>query len=300
MGKLNDPVLDEAFARIEDTWKNSRYLIECCYCRIDEHLRTVLPGDQHKPALVVPLDYDGVVPVSKKRHAFPALVQMFDSRVHAMAAACSEVLPLAANCHVSEDATDDVSPYSNNPFFTGIDARIAYGLACVKKPNRIVEVGSGNSTRFFRKAIVEANLQTRLTAIDPEPRLEISKVADDVIRESILDVDVELFANLSPGDMVFFDGSHLCFHGSDVTHFFLRILPELACGVLVHVHDIFLPFEYPEHFDIRSYNEQYVLAAFLMNNADWSATLPVHYLFAKGLLQEDGGSFWMTRTAKKG
>ena len=139
-------------------------------------------------------------------------------------------------------------------------------------------------------------MPTRLISIDPSPRVEIGKVADEVIPQSVAEVALDYFAGLSPGDILFFDGSHLCFQGSDVHHFFLRILPEVPRGVLVHVHDIFLPDEYPEHFDIRYYNEQYIMAAFLMHNAEWTVALPVHYLFQQQVLDGDGGSFWIERT----
>jgi predicted O-methyltransferase YrrM len=177
-----------------------------------------------------------------------------------------------------------------------MDARLAYAFTRMRAPARVVEIGSGNSTRFFRLAIQDGNLPTRLTAIDPSPRLEISKVADEVMAESIVDVPLEFFSSLSSGDILFFDGSHLCFHGTDVTHFFLRVLPEVPRGVLVHVHDIWLPDEYPEHFDNRYYNEQYLLAAFLLNNAEWQTIVPVHYLFHKNILPGDGGSFWLKRS----
>jgi hypothetical protein len=166
----------------------------------------------------------------------------------------------------------------------------------VRNAARIVEIGSGNSTKFFRKAITDGALRTRLISIDPEPQADISHVADEIIRTPVQDVSLDLFRSMSAGDILFYDGSHLCFHGSDVPHFFLRILPVVAPGVLVHVHDISLPDEYPEHFDSRYYNEQYVLAGFLLYNSEWIPALPVHYLYTQGLLPSDGGSFWMERS----
>jgi Methyltransferase domain len=295
-----DVDLREAFDKIEGLWRGSRSLVESEYCRIDVNFRTTLPGERRQPALIVPLDYEGVVPVAKSREPFPAIARAFEADLPGMTATCSRILPLAALCEAPDEAVDDVSPYWNNGFFTGMDARVAYAFARLKAPRRIVEIGGGNSTRFFRKAILDGKLPTRLITIDPSPRLEVTKVADEVIRQNVLDVALDFFAGLSPGDILFFDGSHLCFHGSDVTHFFLRILPEIPKEVLVHIHDIALPDEYPPHFDTRYYSEQYILAAFLLNNTEWSPTVPVHYLYQKGVLSGDGGSFWIERKGRSG
>lgn len=163
------------------------------------------------------------------------------------------------------------------------------------KPARIVEIGSGNSTKFFRKAISDANINSSLISIDPYPRATIESVVDQVIRKNFLDVPLEFFDMLTTGDILFLDGSHLVFHGSDVTHFFLRILPRLSPGVFVHLHDIWLPEEYPVSFDLRWYSEQYLLAAFLLGNEAWQTLVPVHFLYLKGLLPKSGGSFWMRK-----
>jgi hypothetical protein len=106
---------------------------------------------------------------------------------------------------------------------------------------------------------------------------------------------------MSAGDILFLDGSHLAFNGTDTTRFFLEILPVLASGVLVHVHDIFLPYEYSELFSARLYNEQYLLACTLLDTAKWCPLLPVHYLERQGHLADlaqpgaVNTSFWMMR-----
>ena len=118
----------------------------------------------------------------------------------------------------------------------------------------------------------------------------------DIAEEKLLqELPLARFADLKPGDVLFYDGSHLVFHGSDVTHFFLRVLPRVAAGVFVHIHDIFLPNEYPEHFDLRYYNEQYLLAAMLTFPGPWEILAPVNYLKQKNVLSDGGCSFWMRR-----
>lgn len=134
-----------------------------------------------------------------------------------------------------------------------------------------------------------------LTSIDPSPRAEIDRIVDRAIQQRLQDVPFDLFAELTINDILFFDGSRLAFHGTDVTYFFLELLPRIAPGVLVHIHDIFLPDEYPAHFDRLYYNEQYMLAAFLLYNDLWEPLVPLHFLHQKGILPGNGCSFWMRR-----
>lgn len=253
-----------------------------------------LPPPQ-RPSIVVPLDHEAVVPVVKPRAPYESVRKLFEAHRPAMERLCLDLRPAIENCTASDDPVDDVSPYWRNDFFTGMDARVAYAFVRTLRPSRIVEIGSGNSTRFLRKAIRDGRLATRLVSIDPAPRLSTAQVADQVIPRSVIEAPMSVFHELAEGDILFFDGSHLCFHGSDVTHFFLRVLPILAKGVFVHIHDIALPDDYPPHFDERYYNEQYLLAAFLLHNPCWSPKVPVHYLYGLGLLSGDGGSFWMRK-----
>src|SRR5262249_38681185 len=96
------------------------------------------------------------------------------------------------------------------------------------------------------------------------PRTEIDALCDQVIRRSLEDCDLAMFDALTPGDVLFFDGSHRVFTNSDVTVFFFEVLPRLNPGVLVHVHDIFWPWDYPPHWNERLYAEQYLLGAMLL------------------------------------
>jgi hypothetical protein len=122
-------------------------------------------------------------------------------------------------------------------------------------------------------------------------------LADRVIATSLTDIPPSFFSDLGENDVLFFDGSHLCFHGSDVPYFFLRVLPVLKEKVIVHVHDIFLPDEYPERCDRLHLNEQYILGAFLFSNPSWETLVPVQFCYRRGMLQE-GTSFWMRRIGR--
>ncbi len=151
-----------------------------------------------------------------------------------------------------------------NTFFTGTDAFALYGMLASRRPKRYFEIGSGNSTKLARRAIRDQSLATTILSIDPSPQAEIDALCDVVMRQRLEDTDLALFDRLEPGDILFFDGSHYAFMSSDVVVFLLEILPRLRPGVLVHIHDIFLPYDYPTDWTDRHYSEQYVIAAALM------------------------------------
>ena len=164
------------------------------------------------------------------------------------------------------DSADDdpVSPHWNNPFFSGLDAASLVCFILETRPEVYFEIGSGNSTKFARHAINLDGLQTKVISLDPHPRAEIDALCDEVRRIRLEDSDHQIFSILQAGDILFFDGSHRVFTNSDVTVFFLEILPSLPPGVLVHIHDINLPLDYPPEWNDRFYSEQYMLAAMLL------------------------------------
>lgn len=169
------------------------------------------------------------------------------------------------------------SPRWNQDWFSGLDAAAAYSLVRERRPGRIVEVGSGHSTRFMARAIADGGLPTVLTAIDPRPRAALAGLKLEALRMTAQDADESLFAALQPGDMLFIDSSHVLMPGSDVDFLFNRILPRLQPGTLAHVHDIFLPDDYPADWAWRGYNEQNVVAALLQGGA-WRPLFASHYV----------------------
>ena len=110
----------------------------------------------------------------------------------------------------------------------------------------------------------DEGLSTRLVSIDPHPRVEIDALCDVVIRQPAEDVDPDYFNDLRAGDILFIDSSHRSFTNSDVTALYLDVLPRLPPGVVIHLHDVFLPYDYPEEWGDRFYNEQYLLACSLL------------------------------------
>jgi hypothetical protein len=134
----------------------------------------------------------------------------------------------------------------------------------LRRPARYFEIGSGNSTKIAALARKRFRLATTITSIDPHPRDDVDALCDHLIREPVEELDPERFSELRQGDILFIDNSHRSFMNSDATVCFLDVLPRLESGVIVHVHDIFWPKDYPPHWANRHYSEQYLLASWLL------------------------------------
>jgi hypothetical protein len=161
---------------------------------------------------------------------------------------------------------DPRTPYWQNRYFLGPDPVSLYSLVCLKDPKTYIEIGSGNSTKFVRKAVQDHGLRTRIVSIDPHPRAEIDLLCDEVRRELLEETDLAAFSALEAGDVLFVDGSHRVFMNSDVSVVFLDILPMLPSGILIYIDDIYLPYDYPHSWTSRYYSEQYMLAVLLLND----------------------------------
>jgi predicted O-methyltransferase YrrM len=171
-------------------------------------------------------------------------------------------------------ASDPREPSWVNGMISGLDGATFYALLRDRRPARYLEIGSGNSTKFVARGCREGGLRTKITSIDPHPRAEVDELCDEVIRKPLEAAGPDAFAKLEAGDILFFDGSHRVFMNSDVAVFFLEILPALPPGVLVGIHDIYLPDDYPADIAERYYSEQYMLAARLLGGADVEIVLP--------------------------
>jgi predicted O-methyltransferase YrrM len=156
------------------------------------------------------------------------------------------------------------TPVWINGFLPALDSISLYSLIRLHRPRLYVEIGSGHSTRFARRAIEDQQLDTQIVSVDPHPRVELGTVADRRIEEPVEEISLEVFESLQSGDILFVDNSHRAFTNSDVTVVFMDILPKLNPGVLVHFHDIFLPADYPPQWNGRYYSEQYLLACHLL------------------------------------
>jgi hypothetical protein len=155
------------------------------------------------------------------------------------------------------------APRWTQDWFPRLDGAAAYAIVRATRPQRIVEVGSGHSTRFLARAVADQGLATRMTAIDPQPRASLAGLPIEWQALPVQRADPRTFAALEPGDILFIDSSHQVKPGSDVAFLLEQALPRLAGGVRVHFHDIFLPDDYPPHWAWRRYNEQAAVARLL-------------------------------------
>lgn len=205
---------------------------------------------------------------------------------------------------------DALEPAWDNNFLPGLDAASLYCFIADASPRRYIEVGSGNSTMFVRRAIRDNKLTTSITSIDPFPRADIDAICDRVVREPLGRADLGELLQAEAGDVIFLDGSHQVFTGSDVTVAFLDVLPELRPGVIVQIHDIWLPYDYPSRWGNRLYSEQYMLAVallsaphryrvllpnmFIASDPDLRAVLdPLWSRSQLAGVPRHGGSFWI-------
>ena len=166
-----------------------------------------------------------------------------------------------------------------HPWLIGWDTVSLYGFIRGRTPARYVEVGSGQSTKVVGRARRDGGTGTEIVSVDPQPRSEVDALCDRVVRRPLEQADLgEAFGGLTAGDVVFFDGSHRVLPNSDCTVFFLDVLPHLPAGVLVGIHDVYLPDDYPQGFLEMWWSEQYVLAAVLLAGAPrLDVVLPTFY-----------------------
>jgi hypothetical protein len=179
---------------------------------------------------------------------------------------------------------DENQYFLRNGWFESVDAEVLYSVVRRFKPSNIVEVGSGFSTRLMRRAINDGHLATKITSIDPHPNSDVRPFADEYLESLAEDVNSAMIVDrLSAGDILFIDSSHMVKTGGDVPYLFLEILPRLKPGVLIHVHDIFLPFDYPEQWarDGWGWNEQYLVHAFLAYNNAFEILWPAHHMWTR-------------------
>jgi hypothetical protein len=150
-------------------------------------------------------------------------------------------------------------------WFPSLDAAVAYSLVRERKPQHIIEVGSGHSTRVLSKAMGGLG---EIIAVDPAPRADIIDLPGvRVVPSTLQAAPADLFNVLKAGDALFIDSSHILMPGSDADILLNRVLPGAPAGTLVHIHDIFLPFDYPAIWGWRAYNEQQGVVPMLTTGA---------------------------------
>lgn len=181
------------------------------------------------------------------------------------------------------ESSDDHSGFSiKNRYFESVDAEVAYSMVREYSPQCIVEIGGGNSTQVLDAALDRNERACDHYVIDPSPTRRIKRTTDaDIVKERVQDVPLEVFESLEENDVLFVDSTHVARIGSDVLYEFLEVLPRLGDGVLVHVHDIFFPYEYPRRWITERrwfFNEQYLVRALLTNNDAFEILWTTYYM----------------------
>ena len=168
-----------------------------------------------------------------------------------------------------------------------------YTMVSMYKPKKYIEIGSGNSTKVAFKAKTEQSRDTEIISIDPMPRAEIDQLANRIVRKPIEDIDFSIVDMLEENDILFVDNSHRILPNSDSMVFYMEILPRLKKGVIVHIHDIYLPYEYPQFMCDRFYSEQYGLAFYLLANHDKYETIfPAYFISEDAILAAHLAPVW--------
>jgi len=218
-------------------------------------------ADSLPPAGHTPLYGEIDKAMAAREAAFAELIGAIDGYADALLAIGDEAPP---------------APRWEQDWFPRLDAAAAYALVRTGQPRRIIEVGSGHSTRFLARAVRDAGYGCEITAIDPAPRAAITGLGVKTVNATIAQAGLSAFDDIEAGDIVFIDSSHILMPGSDVDDLLNRVLPRLPAGALVHVHDMFLPDDYPAAWGWRGYNEQSAVAAVVLTGA-YEIVFASHY-----------------------
>jgi SAM-dependent methyltransferase len=213
----------------------------------------------------------------------------------------------------TEKPSDPTTYFYGNDQYPVLDADFLYAALCHFRPKNMIEVGSGFSsliTADVNRRVLDGAIN--FTCVEPYPRQFLLDGVDGIsqlVVSKVEDLELSFFDQLGDGDLLFIDSSHVSKVGSDVNYLFFEVIPRLRPGVMVHIHDIFLPDEYPEQWALhqnRNWNEQYVLQAFMQYNSEWNVlwaahlmgtrhTKEVRQVFSRYPDLGGGGSFWIQR-----
>lgn len=196
----------------------------------------------------------------------------------------------------------------DNEMFTFADGAVYRAMLRHLQPKRVIEIGSGYSTALALDT-ADAHLDgMELTSVEPHPDALLALLREgdsdrvNLVPQPVQEVPLDTYAALDAGDLLFIDSTHVVKAGSDVLWLYFEVLPRLAPGVILHVHDVFWPFEYPREWliDGRDWTENYLLHAFLIGNANWEMLLFASWLWKEhpSVLPADlrsgvPGSIWL-------
>lgn len=224
----------------------------------------------------IPYRYASSLAPAGSRPPYAALEERFEARREAIEGWLDAMDGFAAELEAIGGAPPPAPRWAQD-WFPRLDGAAAYTMIRKLAPSRVVEVGCGHSTRFIARAIADGGLDCAITAIDPAPRADLGQLPGvQLLRTIVQNAGETAFRELEAGDVLAIDSSHVLMPGSDVDMLFNRILPILPQGVFVHIHDIFLPDDYPADWEWRGYNEQLGVAA-LIAGGGWKVQFASHY-----------------------
>ncbi len=246
----------------------------------------------------------------------PSMVSGIDLRPEFQLKLLQEVFPQfsAEYDAFPTQPSNSLSFYLDNDAFAGIDPHVYYCMIRYFQPKTIIEVGSGHSTVLGSQGVSKNNTDVKLIVIDPWPRdftrdfISSAPPYIEHIQQKVEELDAEFLAQLQENDILFVDSSHVVRTAGDVCFLILEILPRLTRGVIVHFHDIFLPFDYPKEWVVEEHNfwtEQYLLQAYLTENSHAEVLFASNFIsheypeevrrtFPRAL-RWSGASFWIRK-----
>jgi predicted O-methyltransferase YrrM len=197
--------------------------------------------------------------------------------------------------------------FENAAFAPG-DAEFLYNMIRLKKPARIFEIGSGHSTLMAMQAInrnryEDPGYHCQHVCIEPYEQRWLEQTGVTVVRQRVEELETAFFSELDQDDLLFIDSSHVIRPQGDVLFEYLQLLPTLKAGVIVHIHDIFTPRDYPGQWvrdEVRLWNEQYLLEAFLTGNREWKVVGALNYLHHNHFDELQSSAPFLTRDCQPG
>lgn len=254
-------------------------------------------------------DFKPRYPIGKPHPGLQNIIERNNSIYADLLGKCLNYKEFFYNIKKAKEETNAHFPGWNNDFLPGLDIVMLYTILAEYKPKKYIEVGSGNSTKVSYLAKTQQKIEMQIVSIDPFPRAEIDSISDVIYRKRFEDMDLAVLEQLQANDVLFIDNSHRMLPNSDSTVFYLDALPLLKKGVIVHIHDIYLPYDYPQFMCDRFYSEQYGLACYLLSNPDkFKVIAPNFYISETKELatkldelwnhsnlsdvEKHGGSFW--------
>jgi predicted O-methyltransferase YrrM len=251
------------------------------------------------------IEYDYVSSVPKRISTYPDIAAYFEAdrgRIDDFIAA------IASHMEVFESFGAAVNdPIWNRGMFPPIDGAAAYTIVRMFEPRRIIEIGSGSSTHYLVRAARDCASIVDITCIDPAPRRSITELEVRRLERVLTTDDVEFLAALQAHDVIFIDSSHIMLPGMDLDILFNRVFPRLKPGVIVHLHDVFLPDDYPSTWKYRWYSEQNALVGWIISGY-FDVIYPGHHAVTRHgstmdrllggfepLQNRKSGSIWLRR-----